>query len=279
VSRVALLANPESGSGEAREVERLLGERGSEVIPFALDERGEVAGAEPDRVVVAGGDGSVGCAAEVAGRLDVPLAVVPVGTANDFARAIGIPLDTAAAVRVAVSGTRTRALELGRADARPFVNAASTGLSPVAARKAHGLKRILGPLAYTIGAVRAGLRARPVVCRIACDGIEIFDGDAWQVTVACTGAFGGGAEVDADPHDGMLDVVVIEARSRTRLVLHAYGLRAGRIERHRGVISAEGRVVEVQTDGETGFNIDGELVEARRLRFTVEPRAFEVVVG
>jgi diacylglycerol kinase family enzyme len=77
----------------------------------------------------------------------------------------------------------------------------------------------------------------------------------------------------------MLDVVVIEARSRTRLVLHAYGLRAGRIERHRGVISAEGRVVEVQTDGETGFNIDGELVEARRLRFTVEPRAFEVVVG
>jgi diacylglycerol kinase family enzyme len=114
---------------------------------------------------------------------------------------------------------------------------------------------------------------------VHCDGDQLFAGPAWQVTVACTGAFGGGAEVDADPHDGILDVVVVEATSRARLVVHAYGLRAGRIEGQRGVVTGSGRTVDVDTDGRTGFNIDGELVEAERLRLSVEPRAFEVVVG
>ncbi len=112
-----------------------------------------------------------------------------------------------------------------------------------------------------------------------CDGELVFAGKAWQVTVGVTGAFGGGSEVDADPHDGILDVVVIEASSRARLVARAYGMRAGRIENQRGVISASGRAVEIETDGRTGFNVDGELLEAERLRFEVEPRAFEVVLG
>jgi diacylglycerol kinase (ATP) len=97
------------------------------------------------------------------------------------------------------------------------------------------------------------------------------------VTVACTGAFGGGAGVEADPRDGILDVVVIEAGSRARLALHAYGMRAGRVERHTGVITGDGREVEVDTDERTSFNVDGELVDAAALRFTVRPRAFEVV--
>ena len=166
-----------------------------------------------------------------------------------------------------------------RFGARPFVNAASAGLSPVAARDAHGLKRILGPLAYAVGAIRAGLRAEPVACHVRCDGTELFAGRAWQVTVASTGAFGGGAEVDADPRDGRLDAVVIEAGSRWRLLRRAHGLRAGHVESQPGVHAADGRVVAVDTDGSTGFNVDGELVETERVRITVEPRAFEVVVG
>jgi diacylglycerol kinase family enzyme len=96
---------------------------------------------------------------------------------------------------------------------RPFVNVASTGLSPAAAAKAHGLKRAVGALAYAIGALHAGLTAKPVRCRVDCDGQRLFDGRAWQAMVAVTGVFGGGAAVDADPHDGELDVVVIEATS------------------------------------------------------------------
>lgn len=280
MGRIALLANPESGSGEADRVERLLRDRGAAVTRFGLGEAiGAAVGSDPQRVVVAGGDGSVGCAAEAAARARVPLAVVPVGTANDFARAMGIPLDPAEAAELAVRGRRTERLDLGAFDGRPFVNAASAGLSPVAARKARGLKRILGPLAYAVGALRAGLTAEPVRCRVRCDGAEVFGGRAWQVTVACTGAFGGGAGVEADPRDGVLDVVVIEATSRPRLAIHAYGVRAGRIERHAGVVTGAGRQVEVDTGRRTDFNVDGELVDADQVRCTVEAQAFELVVG
>jgi diacylglycerol kinase (ATP) len=276
---LALLTNPESGRGDAREAERLLREHGAEVRSFGLDEQDDAVAWRPERIVVAGGDGSLGLAAETAARAGVPLAVVPVGTANDFARALELPDDPAEACRLAVEGGETRRLELGRMGQRPFVNAASVGLSPVAAGKAHGLKRILGPFAYSVGALRAGLGAEPVVCRVSCDDELLFDGPAWQATVAVTGAFGGGSAVEADPQDGELDVVVIEASSRARLVVRAYGLRAGRVESQRGVHSGRGRTVEVRTDGQTGFNVDGERVEADGASFRVERGAFALVHG
>ena len=276
---IALLANPDSGSGEAGEVERALRARGRNVTRFDLDHAEQASACSPERIVVAGGDGSIGRAAEVAAAAGLPLGVVPVGTANDFARALELPDDLDEAAELSATGTRTRALDLGRAGERPFVNAASAGLSPIAARKAGGLKSALGPLAYTVGALRAGLFAKPVPARVAVDGTTAFDGRAWQVIVALTGAFGGGAEVNADPSDGLLDVVAIEAGSRARLVLHGYGLRAGEVESQRGVVTARGATVEVQTDPESGFNIDGELVHEPRLAFTARPRAFAVVVG
>jgi diacylglycerol kinase (ATP) len=276
---LALLANPKSGWGAAATAERMLRERGADVRDFELGERDDAVALGPDRIVVAGGDGSVGFAADAAGRAGVPLAVIPVGTANDFARAIGIPLDLAEACRLAVEGRETRLLELGWMRDRPFVNAASTGLSPIAAANAQGVKRLFGPFAYSLGALGAGITAKPVRCRVTCDGKPRFDGRAWQVSVAVTGAFGGGSGVDADPHDGVLDVVVIEATSRARLVLHAYGLRARTLESQKGVRSARGHVVEVSADGETGFNVDGELVGVDRARFRVEAGAFAVVTG
>jgi diacylglycerol kinase (ATP) len=257
----------------------VLREHGAEVLRFTLDRAAEAVESEAARVVVAGGDGSIGRAAEVAGGAGVPLAVVPVGTANDFARALGIPLDPAEAARVAVVGTETRRVELAWMGSRPFVNVASAGLSPVAARKAHGLKRLLGPLAYSVGALRAGLGARPVGCRVSCDGNRFFEGPAWQVNVAATGAFGGGATVDADPHDGELDVVVLAAGTRARLIAHAYRLRAGRVKSQRGVSSRRCRDAEVRTDGGAGFNVDGELVETGDARFRVKAGAFAVVTG
>jgi diacylglycerol kinase (ATP) len=257
----------------------MLREHGAEVRRFAPDRAAEAPRSNPERMVVAGGDGSIGPAAEVAGIADLPLAIVPVGTANDFARALGIPLDPAEACRIAVTGDERRRLELGRFGSRPFVNVASAGLSPVAARKARGLKRVLGPFAYSVGALRAGAAARPVRCRIKCDGERFFDGRAWQVSVAVTGAFGGGATVDADPTDGALDVVVLEAGSRARLVAHAYRLRAGRVRSQRGVSRRRCWETDIRTDGGTGFNVDGELVDSDRVRCRVEAGAFEVITG
>jgi diacylglycerol kinase (ATP) len=275
--RIALLANPKSGSGEAVDVARRMSELGADVRRFGIADGHDAVAHAPDRITVAGGDGSIGLAAAAAGSAEVPLAVVPVGTANDFARALGIPLDVGAATELAVRGERRQRLDLGWMDDRPFVNAASAGLSPHAARHASGLKPKLGPLAYAVGAVRAGLAAKPIECTVTCEGSTAFSGNAWQVTVGLTGAFGAGASIDADPTDAQLDCVVIEAGSRARLMIHAYGLRSGRLEEQPGTVSLRARGLEVlAVDG--GFNVDGELCPTSSGRFTVAPHAYEVIV-
>jgi diacylglycerol kinase (ATP) len=276
--RLALLANPESGRGRAPEAERLLREQGAEVRRFAIDDREAALDWGPERIAVAGGDGSIGCSAECAARAEVPLAVIPTGTANDFARALDLPFDLGAACRLAAAGSRVRSLELAWLGEHAFVNAASLGLSPAAARRAHGIKRLLGPLAYSVGALHAGLTADPVACRVSCDGELLFDGSAWQVTVASTGAFGGGSRVAADPRDGELDAVVIEARSRAWLATHAYGLRRGRVEAQSGVHSARARSIEIDSDADA-FNVDGEVVPAEHASFRVQADAFALVAG
>jgi diacylglycerol kinase (ATP) len=281
MGRVALLSNPESGSGEAEAVESELRRLGAEVAVFPIQDPDRALEVDPGRIVVAGGDGSIGCAAALALRAGATLAVVPVGTANDFARALGLPSDRSEACRLAVEGERTRPIELGRMEERPFVNVASVGLPPAAARRAHGLKRRLGTLSYAVGAIRAGFAAKPVRCRvIADDDEELFTGDAWQATIACSGAFGGGSQVDANPSDRMLDAVVVEAGSRLALVVRAYGMRSGRLERQPGVLSRRAHAFGAEVPPDTSFNVDGEIcVRSGRVRFRVEPAAVELVVG
>lgn len=274
--RVALVANPDSGSGEAEAVARELRGLGAEVHSLRPGEAGAAAGLEPDRIVVAGGDGSLAGPAAAAARAGIPFAVVPVGTANDFARHLGVPEDVPDACALALAG-EPRRLDLAWLEGRPFLNAASLGLAPAAARRAEGLKGALGPLAYAAGAVRAALRARPVPVTVVCDGEPWFEGDAWQVTVACTGAFGAGSSVDADPRDGRLDVVVIEANGRAALARHAWGLRRGTVARQRGAAKRRCRTAELRFSGRRAFNVDGELVETESCGFSIDPGAVRVV--
>jgi diacylglycerol kinase (ATP) len=281
--RVALIANRASGGGlDVDAVAAALRAEGAEVTLHGCEPEGVAAAVNtaPDRLAIAGGDGTVGAAAEAAGHLGVPLAVIPAGTANDFARANALPLDRRAACRLAARGETTRALELGRlADGRPFVNVASAGLASVAAHRAQPLKPRLGPLAYGVGAVRAGLSGRPLPARVRADGEEVFADDAWQVLVAVTGAFGGGSGVGtSDPHDGALDVVVIPAGNRVGLVRRAWGLRRHTISEQRGVPHHRARVVEVALRPGTEFNVDGEVRDHGMERITVRARAFALVV-
>ena len=194
--RVALVANPESGLNTDRTaLEAELRSAGAEVVVFDLDQLEDAAACGVDRLVVAGGDGMLGPAAEAAQAAGVPLALVPTGTANDFARGMGISLDPAEACRVAVRGERTRTLDLARMDGRPFVNTASVGLSANAADRAVPLKKVIGRFAYMFGALYAGFVESPVPCRVYCDGEVLFMGRAWQVIVANSGRFGAGSSV------------------------------------------------------------------------------------
>jgi diacylglycerol kinase (ATP) len=244
-----------------------------------VDEAERAAAAGCDRVAVAGGDGSIASAAAAAGAAGIPLAVIPAGTANDFARRIGLPGDLAEACRLAVNGARLRDMELGWMDERPFVNVASAGLPAPAAQRAKAWKKPLGPLGYAAGALAAGATASAVPVEVDCDGCTVFEGDAWQVTLAASGAFGAGARIaEADPHDGALEVVVVAAGPRLGLVALAYRLRTGGLARHRKASRRRCASAVVRVPEGTGWNLDGEIVPAGTSRFHGQADAFRLVV-
>jgi diacylglycerol kinase family enzyme len=275
--RIAVAANRASGGGF--DPAPLLAGLPAETEVFDCDAFDAIAAWTPDRIAAAGGDGTIGPLAELAGRLDVPLAIIPTGTANDFARAHGLPDDPTEAAALAATGTATRALELGLlADGRPFVNVASAGLASVAARRAQPLKPRLGALAYGVGATRAAATARPLDLTVRVDGHEVFAGPCWQAIVAVSGAFGGGSGVaEARPDDGALDVVVLPAGSRIGLVRRAWGLRTSTIAQQRGVEHARGLVIEVELPPGAELNVDGEIRRGGLERVTVRPRAFRLI--
>jgi diacylglycerol kinase family enzyme len=270
-----------AGSNDAAQCAERLRALGAQVAQIGLDELDEALAAGAERLVVAGGDGTIAPAAAAAGRAGIPLAVVPAGTANDFARRMKLPSTVSAACRLAVHGTRLRSMELGWMNGeRPFVNVASAGLPAPAAERAAGWKGRLGPLAYAAGAVSAGMSARPLTCLVVCNGRELLAGEAWQVTVAASGAFGAGASIEeADPTDGALEVVAIEAGSRAGLVSLAYHLRRGTLTSHPRAFHVHCDGAEVQVPDRTRFNVDGDLLTAGEARFTVAKGAFRLVVG
>jgi diacylglycerol kinase family enzyme len=139
---------------------------------------------------------------------------------------------------------------------------------------------MLGPLAYAFGAVSAGLTAKPLTCLVDCDGRELLAGEAWQVTVAASGAFGAGTVLEGtDPSDGRLDVVGIEAGPRLGLIGLAYRLRSGGVADHPRAFQTRCTTAEVRVPDGTPFNVDGEVVPAGSARFTAQERAFQLVVG
>jgi diacylglycerol kinase family enzyme len=280
--RVALVVNRDSGGGlDAAPLVRAMTERGAHVALHDVAALERVADEAPERLVVAGGDGTIAPVADLAGRLGVPLGVIPAGTANDYARATGLPVDPVAAAALAASGTTLRRFELGRlADGRPFVNVASAGLASVAARRAAPLKPRLGPLAYGVGAVHAAATEAPLPCTVRADDATVFEGEAWQVILAVTGAFGAGSGIAAaDPSDGVLDVAILPAGSRVGLARRAWGLMRHTIAEQRGVPHHRGATIAVDVPAGTEFNADGEVRTGGLERVTAEPGAYALVVG
>lgn len=281
---VALITNHRSGSGtEAGALERELAEHGVQAQTFAIEDAvrlAQEAGGRFERVVVAGGDGSLGPAARAAATLGVPFAVVPTGTANDFARALDLPLDRDGALALAAGAApgRLEQIDLACVGERPWVNAASAGLSVLAAHEAHDLKARLGALAYAIGAARAAMTGRPLKITVRADGEEVFAGEAWQVIVGATGAFGGGSQIGGVDHgDGCLDAAIVPAGSRVGLVRRAVGMRMGRLSAQRDVVDLRARRIEVDVPEKTRFNVDGEVCRCEPTTFEIDSAAAVVV--
>src|SRR3546814_770356 len=179
-------------------------------------------------VVVGGGDGTLHSVAPALVERRLPLGILPLGTANDLARTLELPIDPAAAARVVVAG-RTRRLDLGDVNGYPFFNVASVGFS---ADLARGLtadaKRRWGIVGYGIAALRLLAQSRPFAVAIDHDG-RIEEVKTVQVSVG-NGRFYGGSmtvETNAQPDDGKLDVYSLEVPHWWHLLALAPSLRRG----------------------------------------------------
>ena len=287
-----VVTNAAAGGTDDEPVEAAL-----DVLRGATDVRREVC-AEPgdldrllddldDRMlVVVGGDGSVHTAVatlHTRGELaaDRPLGLVPLGTGNDLARTLGIPLDPADAARALVSG-RPRPLDLVVDDAGGVVvNAVHLGVGAEAAEKASALKNRLGKAAYAVGSVAAGAGATGWHLRVVLDGSVVnVDGEVLMVAVANGRTIGGGAELapGAEPDDGLLDIVVATSTGPLARLGFAVALRDGEHVERDDVLVLQGREVTVTGDA-FPLNADGELDGPLTSRtWTVRPGAWSLVV-
>lgn len=289
---VLLISNAQSGSADACDPAAILVERGCVVTDADIETAARWADEERpndgrlgviERVIVSGGDGSVGCAARLAHRLGVPLGVVPAGTANDFARALGLPDEHEQACVLAATGEQFHPTDLGSIGGVPFVNIASFGIAPEAAEEATRFKGLLRALAYPIGAAIAAVRTRPITVTAIVDGEQAYSGRAWQVMLASTGAFGGWASTGTVRHgDGALDLVVVPAdRGAPRLAVDAAALVRGALAERDGVHHARGRHIELHLGGVDKMVVDGEVLDVpgRRIEACVLGDPLQVVTG
>lgn len=241
-----------------------------------------------DLLVVGGGDGSLHVAVErarAADRLDdVTFAVLPLGTGNDLARALGTPADVAAAVRAVLAG-EPRTLDLLEDDRGAVcVNALHAGIGVEAAQRADGMKQRMGDAAYVVGAILAGVAAQGHDVHVELDGEPLHpaagDGPVLLVAVLNGPTFGGGTLVapDARLDDGLLDVVATTATGPAARTAFAAALRAGNHLERDDVVWAQGREVRIHGDA-VGYDVDGELDPdgASDRTFRVLPAAWRVM--
>ena len=226
-------------------------------------------------VLAVGGDGTASEVAEGLAGSSTALGIVPAGSGNGLARALGIPLDPERALRALEHG-RVQRMDVGEANGRVFVNVASAGFDAAVAAAYHdrgttGARR--GVLPYALAASRLALGWRAPEIVVTSDG-EGFRGSA--VLVACMNGrqYGGGAILAplAEVDDGSLDVVVVEAAALPQLALAAPLLFAGRIDAFSRFRTWKATRVAIECEGGIAIQRDGE-TDGRSSRVDVAVRA------
>ncbi|EIE99346.1 diacylglycerol/lipid kinase family protein [Saccharomonospora glauca] len=296
--RLGLAVHPDSGRGAAARIagtvaERLRAEADHlELITATSFERfrqrvAECRSAGLDALVVLGGDGAVHRAVQCCADTDVALGLVPCGTGNDFARALGIPRDPSTALATLVSALRhgrRRRLDLGRVDGtdpaepRWFGTVLCTGFDAAVNARANSLRWPHGPHRYDLALLRelVSLRPRPVVVDTDTGRLTT---QATLVAVGNTAFYGGGIPIcpAATYDDGMFDVTIVGPVSPWRLARILPRLRTGTHVRNPSVHTL--RASRVFVAGDPGWPVfaDGDPCGALPVTVTCVPGALSVL--
>ena len=258
------LYNPQSGKGRidrcVGEICTVFGAYGYEVRPQEVDfDTNPFDGNETiDLMVVAGGDGSVNFVLNAMKRkgLDIPIGVIPAGTANDFARALGMRRGALAAARQIASG-EVKSVDCGRVNGLYYVNVFSFGLFTTTSQHTpDGIKHRIGKLAYIIEGVKEVSSMHVVPLEIEADG-ERFDLRSLMVLIF-NGETAGGFRLArrASIKDGLLDCILLEKRDplRSALAMGQYLLGGNpKIVRH-----LRARQIEIRSTVNEPTDVDGQ---------------------
>lgn len=278
VSRTLLLLNPNARGGDVDRQALIaeLEQAGPVIAPHCSREQSthqaiaRYAGSV-ERIVVGGGDGTLNAALPAVLNAKLPLGVLPLGTANDFARSLGIP-DLATGVRVVLEG-RTREVDVGMVNEHYFLNAVGVGLGPTINRSLdRETKARLGVAGYLLNAYRSARNYRGIRVVLECDG-QTTSTRSMHVSIGNGIHYGGGLTIsrDAKLDDGLLRVISIRPQTFLSLLTYGFSMRSGDIEDDENVQTFGGRTIIVRTRYPVDVTADGELVtktpaECRSLR-------------
>ena len=239
-----------------------------------------------DALFVAGGDGTLNEAMNglvtAGGLAEMVVGIVPFGTGNDFAAALGIPLETEPALEILLEG-RERAVDLGEVNGRVFVNTSGGGfIAEVSAAVTPQLKTIAGRLAYLIGGAQVLFEFEPVGASVTLSPGPVQVSRSLYAFAVCNSRLIAGGRLIAPNaliDDGMLDVCLIEAMSAIEFVALARKVADGEHVKDPRVLYYQAQSVRVELDRAVRVNTDGEVFEDTRCDYRVLPGAARFLVG
>lgn len=230
-----------------------------------------------DAVIVGGGDGTLNAAAPGVMQTGLPLGILPLGTANDFARTLGIPATLEQAVQIITDG-QLRAVDLGEVNQHLFLNVSSIGFSAELARNltAESKKR-WGVGGYALAALRLLRQSRPFSATLIHEE-QRMPIRTVQVSVGNGRFYGGGMTVEARaaPDDGLLDVYSLEVRHSWQLIALLPFLRRGTQGRWRNVRTFSTTALTIETRRPHYINADGEIIGQTPAHFRLIAGAIQV---
>ncbi|MCM3678944.1 diacylglycerol kinase [Sphingomonas sp. S-NIH.Pt1_0416] len=237
----------------------------------------ELLATKPDLLILGGGDGTISGLVDLMVGHDVMLGVLPLGTANSFARSLGIPLDIEGAVEVIRTG-RPRRIDLGMIDNDYYANCAAMGISPkIAETVPHGLKRVAGRLGYLGWAAYQFLRFRPFTLIVEQNG-ERERLRVVEVRIS-NGPYHGGTELveSAEVDSGEIVVQAVCGHVKRRLLVNWAASILRSDYRKEKVREFRGREIRINTIPPLPISIDGEVLARTPVTARIAPGIIEVI--